>query len=125
MTKRTVNKRSVGKKYEKLVVDMLTNEGYTILECNFCCKFGEIDIIALNSEALVFAEVKYRKGISSGFPEEAVDRRKQRKISLCADYYCMRHGFYDDTDIRFDVIAVDGEHIRHYKNAFLYCGNNY
>lgn len=125
MNKKSKNKRLIGAKYENLAVAKLTDEGYTILERNFSCKLGEIDIIALNKEALVFVEVKYRTNFSSGFPEEAVNYRKQRKISLCADYYCMIKGIYDNENIRFDVIAVDDGSIRHYKNAFMYCGNNY
>ena len=125
MNKKSKNKRLIGAKYENLAVAKLTDEGYTILERNFSCKLGEIDIIALNKEALVFVEVKYRTNVSNGFPEEAVNYRKQRKISLCADYYCMIKGIYDNENIRFDVIAVDDGSIRHYKNAFMYCGNNY
>lgn len=120
-----MNKRSLGGEYEKAAADWLVKKGYTILERNYRSKTGEIDIIAAQGRTLVFVEVKYRSLEGSGFPEEAVDRRKQRRISLTADYYCMMHAVPDNTDCRFDVIAFDGGQIRHYENAFLYCGNHY
>ena len=120
-----MNKRGLGKAYETTAACFLQNAGYTILERNYNCKFGEIDIIALEGQTLVFAEVKYRQDTQSGWPEEAVNRSKQRKICLSADYYCLEHSVPDNQDCRFDVIAIDNGELRHYPNAFLYCGNHY
>ncbi len=120
-----MNKRGVGKAYEDQAVRFLETAGYTILERNYSCKFGEIDIIALDGSTLIFVEVKYRRTHASGFPEEAVGRTKQRKISLSADYFCLERGVRDNQECRFDVIAIDGGEIRHYPNAFFYCGNYY
>lgn len=117
-----MNKRSIGKEFEQRAVDFLQDKGYLILERNYQCKFGEIDIIALDREYLVFVEVKYRKNRESGYPEEAVNYQKQRKISKTAGYYCLQKNILENVCCRFDVIAIDAGEIRHYENAFLYCG---
>lgn len=117
-----MNKRKVGTAYEAQAVRFLQEEGYTVLERNFRSRVGEIDIIALDGEYLVFIEVKYRKTAGSGYPEEAVGAAKQRRISRAAEYYCMIRGISPDAGIRFDVIAIDGGQIRCFKNAFPYCG---
>lgn len=71
---------------------------------------------------LVFIEVKYRKNAGSGHPEEAVSFRKQAAISRVADYYRLRRGIGMDLPCRFDVIAIEGNKLRHWKNAFPYAG---
>ena len=55
------NNRSVGAEYEKIAMSYLEKQGYEIIECNFFCSYGEIDVIAKDKEYLVFLEVKYRK----------------------------------------------------------------
>ena len=84
-----MNKRAVGTAYEKLAGEYLRQQGYEILEYNFRCRMGEVDIVAKDGEYLVFVEVKYRSSGRSGSPLEAVDRRKQRIISKVASYYCL------------------------------------
>ena len=65
----------------------LTERGYKILEKNYRCRMGEIDLIAFHQGYLVFVEVKYRRGNRAGCPEEVVDFRKQKKISQTATWY--------------------------------------
>ncbi len=115
-----MNRRKRGAEYEDMVAKRLVDAGYIILERNFRCKIGEIDIIASKDGTLVFIEVKYRKNLASGYPEEAVSRTKQRRICLAADYYRIKKGVSDGVACRFDVVAIDGSGIRHYRNAFLY-----
>lgn len=117
-----MNKRAVGAAYEKKAGKYLEQQGYQVLEYNFRCRRGEIDIIAQEGAYLVFAEVKYRRDVGSGDPLEAVDLKKQRIISKTASYYCLTHGYGETTPCRFDVIAVLGEEIRLIRNAFDYCG---
>lgn len=102
--------------------------GYEILQYNYRCRQGEIDIVARDGEYLVFCEVKFRRDLSSGLPEEAVDIRKQRVISKCALYYITVHGL-TDRPCRFDVVGILGDSegkdtavpsVRLYKNAFDY-----
>ena len=68
----------------------LKKKGYQILEANFRCRFGEIDLIARDGGYLVFIEVKYRSS-PTGDSLEAVNRRKQRKIIRVAEYYLCMH----------------------------------
>lgn len=117
-----MNKRRIGAHYEKTAGQYLERRGYRILEYNFRCRFGEIDIVARESGYLVFIEVKYRKNTGAGGPLEAVDYRKQRQISQAAAFYLLRKGYQEDTPCRFDVAAILGEEIMVIKNAFLYCG---
>lgn len=113
-----MNNRSVGRDKEVLAAEYLEKSGYRILERNFYCRVGEIDIIAKDGDTHVFVEVKYRKAAGFGMPEEAVSRIKQEKIYKTAMYYIYKHHKGNDVLCRFDVIAVEGDKIRHYKNAF-------
>ena len=110
------NKRQTGIKYEQAVGFFLEQMGYEILEYNYRCRFGEIDIIAKDGACLVFCEVKYRSGRGKGCPLEAVDYRKQT-IFRCASHYLAGQGF-GDIPCRFDVIGIEGTAITHIENAF-------
>lgn len=115
------NKRSVGSDKEQMAADYLQDKGYEIIERNRYTPFGEIDIIAKKQDTLVFAEIKYRSTLRCGDPLEAVDFRKQKRISKAALYYYSFHG--DNLKCRFDVIAIYGDNsITHVENAFEYCG---
>ena len=113
------NSREVGAGYEKIAGKYLEKQGYQILEYNFRCRNGEIDIIAKDGEYLVFCEVKYRNTEEKGHPLEAVSLQKQRKISKCAMYYMNRKRL-NDVPCRFDVIGILGEEVVLLKNAFDY-----
>ena len=111
------NNRKVGTDYEQAVGYYLEQQGYQILEYNYRCRLGEIDMIAADGEYLVFCEVKYRQDRKKGSPLEAVDLRKQKKIYQCAAYYLVEHGM-EDVPCRFDVIGIEGSKITHIRNAF-------
>ena len=115
------NTRKTGARYEKHAGAYLEAHGYEILQYNYRCKKGEIDIVAKDGEYLVFCEVKYRAGVSGGSPAEAVDLRKQKKISGSAMYYLMEN-YLTDVPCRFDVVAIQGREITLIKNAFDYIG---
>ena len=115
-----MNKREKGAQKEEQVCAYLLSKGVKIAERNFRCMQGEIDIIGYDGKFLVFFEVKYRSSRSMGSAAEAVGFTKQRKICRVADYYRMIHRCNDDTPVRFDVVAIDGEHLRWIKNAFYY-----
>ena len=117
-----INKRKIGANYEKLAGDYLVGQGYEILEYNFRCRMGEIDIVAKDGAYLVFVEVKYRSSSRTGNPLEAVDAGKQRIISKVAAYYCLTHGCGESQPCRFDVVAICGEEYTLIKNAFEYAG---
>lgn len=117
-----MNNRILGTAYEKQAAEFLQKQDYEIIQTNYRTRFGEIDIIAKDKQYLVFIEVKYRSSKQKGLPQEAVNFRKQKKISKVAAYYCMEKNCYDTVPIRFDVVAFIGEKISLTQNAFEYCG---
>ena len=114
------NFRTEGSRYEHIAGAWLEKHGYRILEYNFRCRTGEIDLIARKANTLVFVEVKHRTGRKAGSPLEAVDHRKQRTICRGADVYRLRKGIPGNVSCRFDVVGIDGETIQHVENAFDY-----
>ena len=113
------NTRKRGSGYEQVAADFLMKQGYEILEMNYSIRQGEIDIIAKESNCIVFVEVKYRaKGESDAL--SAVDYCKQRKISRIALTYITRHRLSEYTPYRFDVIAVTDDGCTLIRNAFDY-----
>ncbi len=117
-----MNKRRVGEIYERRAEAFLEERGLRILCRNFRNRYGEIDIVARDGETTVFVEVKYRRDAGKGTPQEAVDYRKQRKICRVSDYYRMMHKMGDFSPVRFDVVAICGEEISWFRNAFDYIG---
>ncbi|MBO4391300.1 MAG: YraN family protein [Lachnospiraceae bacterium] len=117
-----MNKRKIGSAYEDQAADYLTASGYEILERNFRCKIGEIDLIAAvrtgSVRWIVFTEVKYRTTDMYGRPEEAVTAAKQKTIRRAAQFYLQKNHLPADTPCRFDVIAIMAGEIRHLKGVF-------
>lgn len=114
------NNREVGAEYEKQAALYLKGMGYQVIAGNFRCREGEIDLIAKDGKYLVFVEVKYRSGSRMGEPQEAVDRKKQRKISRAAAYYCLRNRISQQQPCRFDVAAYLHGEWTVIQNAFDY-----
>ena len=117
----SMNKRKLGSEKEKAACAYLEAAGYHILERNFFCRAGEIDIIAKDGEILCFIEVKYRGGTAQGGAAAAVTYSKQRAVSKAALFYLMKHNMSADAAIRFDVVTIDGDTHNIIKNAFDYC----
>lgn len=115
-----MNNRELGAQKEKQVCAYLLSERVRIIERNFRCRQGEIDIIGYDEDYLVFFEVKYRGSMTMGNAAQAVGYTKQRRICRTADYYRYLHGCTEDTAIRFDVVAIDQGKMVWYKNAFDY-----
>ena len=101
----TKNRLSLGKKGEVLARKHLKKLGYRILEQNYRCRFGEIDLIAKHNGYLVFVEVKTRSGLQFGQPSEAVTRSKRQQISKVALEYIAKNDLRD-SPARFDVVTV-------------------
>lgn len=112
-----MNKRAVGSRYERLATAYLLKKGYHILENNFRCPLGEIDIIARNNEYIVFIEVKYRKTEKYGYPREAVTYYKMRHIIRTAQFYLATKIGYEES-CRFDVIEILDTQITHLEAVF-------
>lgn len=112
------NRRKTGAAYEQAAGYYLEKQGYEILARNYRCRFGEIDLIGKDGEYLVFCEVKYRKNPGKGSPLDAVDRKKQKKIIQCAQYYLLEHELWG-IPCRFDVIGIEDSRIIQIRNAFF------
>lgn len=100
----------IGKLSEQLAAKYLITNGLTIIETNFHCRFGEIDIIAKNDKTLIFVEVKYRSDVNYGGAISAVATSKQEKIKKSARIYLQQQALNEyNTACRFDVIAMQGQ----------------
>lgn len=113
--------KETGRRGEEIADAYLKKKGYRIRERNYRCPVGEIDIIALDGDEVVFVEVKSRKSDDFGEPEAAVDARKQAKLSRIALNYINEHNL-NDRSARFDVVAVrflkGSDRVRLVRNAF-------
>jgi putative endonuclease len=97
-----------GGEAESRAVSLLVRKGYRIVERNFRCKSGELDVVARDGEVLVFVEVRSRANAEHGDAAETVDHRKQRQVAKVAMHYI---GLRDPhfTKSRFDVVAITGD----------------
>lgn len=114
----------IGKRGELLAVDFLKKNGYKILENNFRCRYGEIDIIAMEGKAIAFVEVKTKTNDAFGPPKTAVDLRKQRQLSKAALAYLTQNRLTNHP-ARFDVVGIsiieDKTEVELIRNAFELC----
>nr|WP_196138511.1 YraN family protein [Aliikangiella sp. G2MR2-5] len=103
-----MNKREFGSKLESFAEQTLKKQGLSIIERNFLCKLGEIDLIAKDGETLTFVEVRYRKQASFGGALASVDRVKQKKLINTAQFYLQQKKLVNRVSCRFDVFAIEG-----------------
>lgn len=94
-----------GRRGEDVAVEFLSGKGYRVIERNYRCRQGEIDIIAKDGTALVFIEVKTRSSDRFGPPASAVDTAKQGRMAHAALKYMTDKGL-SDAEARFDVVSV-------------------
>jgi len=117
------SKITLGQRGEQIAALQIEKKGYRIVERNFRCKLGEIDLIATDKEYLIFIEVKTRTETNSDInPLISVTRSKQRKLKTLGTYYVAKKEMYHRQP-RFDVIGIvltnNGNHrIEHIENAF-------
>lgn len=111
-----MEKIKTGKAGEEKAEKYLKNKKYKILEKNYRCLYGEIDIIAEYKKTLVIVEVKYRKNENYGKGYESVGYTKQQKIIKTTEYYINEKSI--KMPVRFDVISIDNDEITHIENAF-------
>lgn len=122
-----MNNRKKGTERERLAAEFLKRHGVCIVAQNYRTACGEIDLIGIKEQTLIFFEVKYRSSDRFGFPQEAVDLRKQKTISLVSVQYLReRKGSLPDfRSVRYDVISIMGNHITWLPAAFTYCGKGW
>lgn len=103
----------LGKIGEDVIAEYVKRLGYKILERNFECKLGEIDIIAKDKDELVFIEVKTRTGINYGEASEAITKYKKRHLLNSIKYYLYKRNLEDEF-VRIDVaeVYVEGKNIK-------------
>lgn len=111
----------LGLKGEQIAKRYLKRKGFRVLECNFQCRFGEIDLVARDKDCLVFCEVRTRSAGALVSPTESITFAKQQKLMKTARFYLQLHQL--DTAARFDVIAVTRQDngrftVEHLENAF-------
>jgi putative endonuclease len=98
-------RRALGQLGEDLAVRYLERRGYVILERNYRCAHGEVDIVCRDNERLAFVEVRARRGTAYGTPEESVTASKQARLATVARDYLQARG-HSDVDWGIDVVAV-------------------
>ena len=103
--KERLSKKQLGAHGESAAAAYLRQQGYIVLDRNWRCRSGEIDIVAADGELLVFVEVRTRSSTGFGTPAESVDYRKQRQVMETAQVYLM-HKKEHERQIRFDVVSV-------------------
>lgn len=116
--KRT-EKRIKGDDKERLAEDYLAAKHFTVIERNFLCKRGEIDLIMKDQDYLVFIEVRYRETQEFGGALASITAGKQKKLRRAAEYYLLKHFGNTPPPCRFDVVGIEGQdEIMWIKNAF-------
>lgn len=120
------NNKILGAFGEDMACEYLSECGFRVLERNFSCRAGEVDIIAVQCDTVVFIEVKTRSSDKYGLPAEAVSKGKQQKIVKTALYYMQKKRLLDYM-CRFDVMEIivdeeDNHQINLIKDAFQYSG---
>jgi putative endonuclease len=121
MIMKSSGRMRTGKKGEDIACAYLKRRGYRIVERNYKCPLGELDIVARDGDAIVFVEVKSRKSEEFGDPQLAVGLEKQKKVSRISLTYLKEKHLYP-CNARFDVVAIkmlpDGSTIELIQNAF-------
>jgi putative endonuclease len=107
---------------ERIAAAYLTDSGLRVLDRNWRCRDGELDIVARDGDALVFCEVKTRTGTGFGHPAEAVTPAKRRRLRSLARAWLATHDQHAP-DLRFDVVGVHVPpagpvRVTHLRNAF-------
>lgn len=114
--------KTLGNKGEDIASQFLQKKGYHLITRNFRAKYGEIDILMVYKQTLVAIEVKTRRNMTYGFPEEAVTQKKIRDLSRALQYFVVQHPQFQSFSLRIDVVSVLLDHkntlcsLKHIKN---------
>ncbi|MBN4053458.1 YraN family protein [Haliea sp. AH-315-K21] len=92
--------------YEKLALKYLKKQGLSLLQSNYHCRLGEIDLLMRDNDCIVFIEVRYRGNTDFGNGLDTVNKTKQRKLIKTAQHYLIHTGLYEKVPTRFDVISI-------------------
>ncbi|WP_017904830.1 YraN family protein [Pseudomonas asplenii] len=97
-----------GKDAESLALRHLEQQGLRLLAHNWLCKRGELDLVMLDGDTVVFVEVRYRKNTQWGGAAGSIDARKRKKLIVAAQYFLQRESRWSGNPCRFDVVAIEG-----------------
>jgi putative endonuclease len=115
------HKQAIGREGEEIAEKYLKKQGCKILERNYRCPTGEVDLIVTDRKVIVFVEVKMRSGSRFGVPIESVHPQKQRRLIKAALWFLSQYNLHD-REARFDVIGISAAGnkpvIEHIRNAF-------
>lgn len=100
--------RAKGTRYEHAAEQFLSSRGLRALQRSFNCRLGEIDLIMLDGDCLVFIEVRYRASIEFGTPLETITLRKRRRIVRAAAVFLQRERRFSERPCRFDAVGITG-----------------
>src|SRR3990172_9228722 len=121
--RRRLRPKTLGEQGERVAEKYLKRRGYRIVSRRGRSRFGELDLVAVDGRTVVFVEVKTRRSADKVHPDEAVDRRKQQRLTQAALAYLKAHGLLE-CEARFDVVAITWPDakakptIEHFQNAF-------
>ena len=101
--------RSIGSKTEASALAYLSRQGLRLIQKNYLCHHGEIDLIMKDQHGIVFIEVRYRKNNNYGSGAETVDYRKQKKICKTALHFLQNNHKLARQDIRFDIVSLSNK----------------
>ena len=116
----TENARAAaGRQAETLALELLQRKGLRLLQRNWRCRGGELDLVMLDGNVLVFVEVRFRRHQGWGGAAASIDQRKRQHLTTAAQIYLQQHPELASTPCRFDVIAIDGHQPPEWiRNAF-------
>ena len=100
------SRQQTGKDAERLAQRHLEQHGLRLLAHNWLCKRGELDLVMLDGDTVVFVEVRYRKHAAWGGALESVDARKRQRLILAAELFLQRESRWGRQPCRFDVVAI-------------------
>lgn len=102
------SRHAAGIEAETAALDYLCGQGLALLERNYRCRAGELDLVLTDGDTLVIAEVRYRKATAFGSAAQSVGTAKQRRLISATKHFLMSHPEMGERVVRFDVIALDG-----------------
>jgi len=112
---------NVGNQAEKIAADYLLQQGLKLLETNYRCRFGEIDLVMRDNKTLVFVEVRLRSHSMFGGAAYSINASKQKKLIITAEHYLQQHNAAAKMACRFDAILMDktsAQNMQWIQNAF-------
>jgi putative endonuclease len=114
-----MNRSGIGREGEKRAAELLEQRGMVIIARNVHSRRGEVDLVALDGQTIVFVEVKTWSAYGLDELEYGIDERKQRRIIETAKYFLSSHREYNGMTVRFDVVFIGPEIITHLASAFM------